>query len=158
MSDWRKENIERREKFKEERFRRIDDDFEKNEAVIREIDSEDMMILSKDSDNVFVGRNLVPIRKLYIAALDDYIQIEAGAEVGGADKEVVYACFRGGEEWFDIKAEKKDHEHIVKVVIKDELALDKAVAVFKGIGLIVEGFRKKYEAILAKMRESESNE
>lgn len=153
MSDWRERHIKNRELNTADRISRIKEDAEKNEAVIRAIDNEGMMIFSKDSNVTPINGWLVETRKIYIAAIDDFINIEAGVDAPVFNNKFAYARFSGGEEWFDAKAEKRDGEQFVTVTVKDDLALEKAIAVFKGIGLILEDYKKEIDEKRAKKEE-----
>jgi len=158
MSDWKEENIEMRKSIVESEIRRIRDDDEKNESVIRKIDNENMAIFGKSSGVVFKEGLRIPTRGFYMTAGVDIVHVDVGARNINRDDEIVYARINGGGDELKSTVEDKDKVETLTIIMKGELALDKAIATYEGIALYLKGFKDEYLKRCAETekRESES--
>ena len=155
MSDWKEENIEMRKNDVEERIRKIRDDAEKNEVVIRKIDNENMSIYGLDSSITFVDGQQIPTRGCLIVAGDNLFNIRAGASGPSRNKEIAHMSITGSNEGMNANLERNDREDILTINFEGEDALDKAMAVFGGIALYLEGFKEERLKKRAKAKEME---
>ncbi len=156
MSNWKEENIKNRMREVDERIAKIKDDAEKNEAVIREIESEEIAVYGLDSSFAFVDGKQILTRGCLIVSGEDVIRLRVGVSGIGKGKETAYVEITGKNDFLKYNIETKEKEVEIVTYLLGELALDTVIAVSHAIELYLLVFKEEYLAAKAKSKEFKS--
>ena len=119
-----------------DKIKKVRQDHERNEAVIREIETKDVTVFGNDERYEHVDDRIMKVRSLTLFSGD--LRIEAEAAVPFCEGDIVRVSLSLRDDW---KWVKKTGKKKMSITFKDEHALDAAIAAFKGIYLILKAFR-----------------